>query len=298
MLNGNLEKIAMIPAQCLAPVRHNVDQLRKGEFGSDLIETVVRHFYDFDFSGVPFPVRSIVVTLLPKKIVKVGYQWNGKMGLCYTDGWSEDTLTRDAAEVSVRERIEQAGYRVVRFDALPQKQLAVRSGLAEYGRNNIAYAEGMGSFIQIMTFLTDMPCEEAPPMEMRTMAACENCGACARYCPTGAIDKDRYLIRAERCLTYFNEFIEPAPFPEWIPKTAHHSLHGCMICQLNCPENRPYLDRAVQPVSFDEEEVSALLKGRAMDDLPPRLMDKVRKLELEDYLSLIPRNLMAVIQAQ
>jgi len=37
--------------------------------------------------------------------------------------------------------------------ALPLKLLAVRSGLGRYGRNNICYVDGMGSFSQIDGFL-------------------------------------------------------------------------------------------------------------------------------------------------
>jgi epoxyqueuosine reductase len=37
------------------------------------------------------------------------------------------------------------------------KRLAVRSGLARYGRNNVTYVEGMGSFLELSASLTDMP---------------------------------------------------------------------------------------------------------------------------------------------
>ena len=39
-----------------------------------------------------------------------------------------------------------SGHRVDRVDYHFFMKLAVRSGLAQYGRNNICYVEGMGSF--------------------------------------------------------------------------------------------------------------------------------------------------------
>ena len=40
------------------------------------------------------------------------------------------------------------------------KLAAVRSGLAQYGRNNICYVEGMGSFFSFHAYLTDRVFEE------------------------------------------------------------------------------------------------------------------------------------------
>ncbi|MEE9378294.1 MAG: hypothetical protein V3V33_09695 [Candidatus Lokiarchaeia archaeon] len=48
----------------------------------------------------------------------------------------------------------------VAYARLPQKTLAVRSGLAEYGRNNITYIPGMGSFHRLTTLYSDFPTEE------------------------------------------------------------------------------------------------------------------------------------------
>ena len=38
---------------------------------------------------------------------------------------------------------------------LPMKLLAVRSGLAKYGKNNICYINGIGSFTRLEAFYTD-----------------------------------------------------------------------------------------------------------------------------------------------
>jgi epoxyqueuosine reductase len=38
----------------------------------------------------------------------------------------------------------------VALSLLPLKSLAVRSGLAAYGRNNVCYVPGMGSFLELV----------------------------------------------------------------------------------------------------------------------------------------------------
>jgi epoxyqueuosine reductase len=42
---------------------------------------------------------------------------------------------------------------------LPEKLLAVRSGLAQYGKNNISYIPDVGSFYRTVVFVSNVPCE-------------------------------------------------------------------------------------------------------------------------------------------
>ncbi|MDP2860074.1 MAG: hypothetical protein Q8P50_19205 [Bacillota bacterium] len=43
--------------------------------------------------------------------------------------------------------------------SIPRKLLATRLGLANYGRNNIAYVPGMGSYVMLSPFATDQALE-------------------------------------------------------------------------------------------------------------------------------------------
>lgn len=95
---------------------------------------------------------------------------------------------------------EQAGYRVAVRPGLPLKRLAVQSGLAMYGRNNLTYISGMGSYYSLVAFVTDIPCtnhtwREAPV----TAPLCETCDICITNCPTGAISKDRFIVDSSKC---------------------------------------------------------------------------------------------------
>jgi len=91
------------------------------------------------------------------------------------------------------------------------KFLAVRSGLARYGRNNITYVDGMGSLYRLSAFLSDLPysgdCWTEPQMHDR----CDDCSACIRACPTDAIPQHRFLLHSERCITFHNETRGPFP---------------------------------------------------------------------------------------
>ena len=54
--------------------------------------------------------------------------------------------------------VGKEGYRIA-TPILPLKLLAVHGGIAEYGRNNITYVSGMGSFMRLTAVYSDMPCE-------------------------------------------------------------------------------------------------------------------------------------------
>ena len=73
---------------------------------------------------------------------------------------------------------------------------------------------------------------------------------CVKACPTGAIREDNFLIRAERCLTYYNE--EPGNLPQWIDIKWHNALIGCRICEKVCPENSTILRKNLEVIEFTD----------------------------------------------
>ena len=166
--------------------------------------------------------------------------------------------------------LEPAGYRVER-PTLPVKLLAVRTGLGEYGRNDLCYVPGMGSFTRLEAFVTDadlLEKNDAPNLDRGRRAArvrmghCSTCSCCHWACPTGCIPSDASMINAERCLTYLNE--NEGPWPHWLEPGAHNSLVGCMRCQEVCPVNRPHLADPEIVAEFDESETDTILQN-----LPP-----------------------------
>lgn len=177
---------------------------------------------------------------------------------------------------------------------VPEKLLAVRSGLARYGKNNIAYVEGMGSFHRLEAFFSDLPTPEDNWVGLQALEQCHKCTACINKCPTGAIVHDRFLILAERCLTFHNE--RSAEFPDWIDPSWHNCLIGCMACQLACPVNKGFFDWFEEGVSFTEEETALLLQGVTRDQLPSAAAEKLQRLGLLEDVELVSRNLAVLLK--
>ena len=190
-----------------------------------------------------------------------------------------------------------AGARVEPIRA-PLKAVAARLGLVRYGRNNLTYAAGIGSYLQLCGYVTDAQLRGAdrspqPPM---LLPECDGCDICRLACPTDAIGADRVLLHAERCLTFANE--RPDPWPAWLPATSHHCLIGCLACQRCCPAN-PRLEISRSGVTFSADETRALLGdgtsiGWRNDDSFRR---KIEELDLsDDEEPLLGRNLRALLE--
>jgi epoxyqueuosine reductase len=185
--------------------------------------------------------------------------------------------------------LEPEGYHLEGAPWLPLKRLAVQSGLALYGRNNITYVEGMGSFFGLAAYYSDLACPAGEWHDVRQMDACAGCAICVDNCPTGAILPERFLIDNERCLSYLNEV--PGEFPAWLSPSAHHCLYDCLRCQEICPQNAGYVDHVIGPIEFDERETDLLLASAPLAELPDDLKERVVLLGLDEWWGAIPRNL-------
>jgi epoxyqueuosine reductase len=181
-----------------------------------------------------------------------------------------------------------------------KKAIAARLGLTAYGVNNITYCPGLGSSVWIGAYATTarIPASARQLMSTESMLPdCQSCGRCRDVCPTGAIAPERFLLKAERCLTCWNEL--PDPIPSWIPQSAHNCLVGCMVCQEACPQNEGLLSVRDSGIVFDGQETAALLS----DDPPPdsplgaSILRKLTGLGLGGYRAVIGRNLGLLARA-
>jgi epoxyqueuosine reductase len=177
---------------------------------------------------------------------------------------------------------------------LPAKLLAVSSGLGMYGRNNICYVEGTGSFHRLFSYYTDIPCDNGSWTGKTVMPECKNCSACLNACPTGSISKNRFLIDAEKCITKFNE--NEGDFPAWIDKGWHNAIVGCLKCQMICPKNKDFIDKTEYETEFSNEETAMILENVPFSKLPESLRMKLDKLDLTEYYAVLCRNLSCLIK--
>jgi epoxyqueuosine reductase len=287
----------------VVPIQHVEDLQREvvGRHDQGLFDDEFYHerlsFFSFEPPNeLPAPA-SLIVVAVPRPQTRVSFTWHGKtvVPVLPPTYLRYREVARETTEW-LASSLAPAGYRLVTAK-LPQKLLAVCSGLAEYGRNNITYVPGMGSFHQPVAWFSDLPPPEpdtwrAPKM----MERCETCRACQLKCPTGAIGEDRFLLHAERCLVYHNERSGEHPFPSWIDPAAHNSVMGCMICQRYCPEDKPFLDWFEGDEEFSGEETALLLHGAKPEQLLPETRAKLERLELLDSLDALPRNVGVLLE--
>ncbi len=290
------DRAAIVPAHRLAAIRQDVEALKTAGGLNDFQQDILNNIYRLDAPQLDFEIRSILIVASPSPasltllFTQAGKQIPVLLPASYVD--------KEKAPVRI-ERYLQAflhprGFHVRHAPRLPHKLLAVRSGLGAYGRNNICFVEGMGSFLNLSPYFSDIPCSEDAWQEIHSMERCRTCQACLQACPTAAILPARFLIDNERCLTFFNEAGGEWNFPAWIDPAAHHTLYGCLRCQMACPANQPYLNTRLEPVAFSEQETACLWEGRPFEEFPAALQQKVEALNMKDYLSGIPRNLRPI----
>ena len=198
----------------------------------------------------------------------------------------------------LRGALAGSGFRVELLTA-PLKALGNRMGLLSYGRNNVGYIEGLGSYFQLVGLVSDMPFDEAgasPPPGETLLPRCQKCRICAAACPTGAIEKERVLLHAEKCYTLFSE--SQKPIPEGLKAPSPKCIIGCLRCQEVCPENKGLLRQENADVSFDAEETEAFLGIKPAADGPAldRAQAKFKQLGLSEGLLLFRRNLKRLLE--
>jgi epoxyqueuosine reductase len=253
--------------------------------------------FDFGPAEPLAEARSLIVVAVPQPQIRFTFARDGRQIPVLVPPtylhWRETDRT---VEARVSEHLELEGYRVLPA-TLPKKLLAARSGLAAYGRNNITYIPGMGSFVRLVAFGSDLPCPHDDWQEPGWMDACQTCHACRKKCPTGAIPSDRFLLHAERCIVFHNERPGHVAFPEWLDPSAHNCLVGCLHCQTACPVNHEVLDWVEEGAEFSERETALLLEATAIDRLPEATRHKLEEWDLVELHDILPRNLRALLQA-
>ncbi len=233
--------------------------------------------------------KSILVASMPTPATRTRFRWAGHtIEFTVPPTYGSYAAASNRAMRLLREALLPDRNWVARA-ILPVKLLAVRSGLAQYGRNNITYIPKYGSFHTLAAVYTDFESPEDHWQEKTVLSKCEKCKACIKACPTGAICEDRFLIRVEKCLTYCNEMDSSHPFPDWISPKMHDSIIGCMHCQRACPYNREIIGWHRHLGDFAEEETRYLLKGEFSGSRAKMMNMRLRRIGLD--LSVFPRNL-------
>lgn len=156
----------------------------------------------------------------------------------------------------MREFLEKNGCQVGKGIFIPERLAAARAGITTYGKNCFAYAENIGSFIHLTSFVTDVELVyDEPTFKVKCPTKCT---ICRDACPTKAI-YEPLKMNPRRCIA-FNTFFSQ----DGIPGTTSHIppdirdkmgtwIHGCDICQQVCPRNQRRVKAKLPPNEFLEK---------------------------------------------
>jgi epoxyqueuosine reductase len=222
----------VVGATCAEPyesTEHHIRERRERGLFADMRFTMVRPEVSCHPERLLEGARTVVSTALcyytpgpepgPDEARLPRYAWR--------DEYSE--LRRRLGELG--ERLG-GSYRVlVDSNDHVDREAAVRSGVAFYGKNTLAITRRFGSWVVLGTLVTDVEVEPTPPLDLD----CGSCRLCIDACPTGALDEPG-VLDSTKCLSYWTQ--APAPIPEEYGPELGDSMYGCDICQEACPWNR------------------------------------------------------------
>ncbi len=226
-------------------------------FPDYIAELESRHnMYSFFIEGDSEPIKgadpksvmpsakSIVVAVydafkesFPEKLVgKIGRIYQAR---CYR---TSHNRINGARRQLMHEFLEKNGCQVATRLVVPDRLSAARAGATTYGKNTFAFAEGIGSFIVITSFVVDAELNyDMPTLEVKCPPKCT---ACIDACPTNAL-YEPLKMNPRRCIA-FNTFGtrdgQPGGVTSYIPLEIREKMgtwiHGCDICQEVCPRNQ------------------------------------------------------------
>lgn len=120
-------------------------------------------------------------------------------------------------------------------DSFPvlERALAVRAGLAQFGKNSCVINKKIGSYFFLCGIIIDLELEYD---EEVNNSICGKCTRCIDACPTGAI-VEPYIIDSRLCISY-HTIENRKEIPERIAKKMNGWIFGCDVCQDVCPWNK------------------------------------------------------------
>jgi epoxyqueuosine reductase len=258
-------------------------------------------FYTEELTGFDFKIAkslagsiSLIIVAAPQPSVRVTFSRQGESYRAIIPPTYSSATDRKIQQL-LEDHLSPAGFQVKKAN-LPWKLLAARSGLARYGKNNITYVAGMGSYHRLVAFVTDFPGIDDHWQAPQVLERCENCKACMKACPTKAITPDRFLLNGERCLTFHNE--RKGEFPKWIKPSWHNCLVGCLYCQKACPVNKDVVKSVDEGPVFSDVETEFILNGGPQEKVSRQAIQKLEHLDMIEYLPVLGRNLRALHEQQ
>lgn len=241
-LNLGYSKVGIIPADSFP--EYIADLTNRSEMYSFYIKGPSRPLAAAEPRSIMPTAKSIITTVYDYAQKSFPQELTDKIGRIYLGRsyYPPPDSINGARTQLMRQYLCKLGCEVGDKISLPERLVAAKAGIVNFGRNNFAYAEGIGSFIFISSFLVDKELEyDRPTFEI---GCPKGCSACMKACPTQAIYEPNKL-NPRRCIA-FNTFLTQDHMvgsyiePE-IREKMGTKVHGCDICQEVCPRNQAKL---------------------------------------------------------
>ena len=132
------------------------------------------------------------------------------------------------------EFIESMGGKAQSFvdsNPLPERYIAVKSGIGFIGKNNTLITEKYGSYVFLGEIITNLKLEGDKPKNY----GCIGCNLCMEKCPTNVIIGDNKGFNSSYCISYLTQKKHLNQFELPMIKG---KIFGCDTCQKVCPHNR------------------------------------------------------------
>ncbi|WP_026881108.1 4Fe-4S double cluster binding domain-containing protein [Clostridium akagii] len=294
-------KVGIISIKHLEEIKSDMDATQKKY--NDVNTYIGKYLNEFDYNPMEnFPeAKSIIVIAVPQPMNRIYFTVGGKrravimppMYLLNSSIELEEKHKKISEVTSIIESILLYNNLKAKKINLPCKLIASRSGIGQYGKNNICYINNESSFYWMGVYISDIPCENDSWQKSNIMDACRDCDLCMANCPTGSITKDRFVIHASKCITLQNE--SEKDFPKWLNQKWNNSIIGCMRCQIICPVNRNSIKDLEDLAEFNEQETKMILSKTPLHKLPAITYRKLELINFIEYYELLARNLSVLI---
>lgn len=297
----------LVPIEILTRLKHDMEKHRFSGAAGQFIEEHYMH-YNFD---VPQNYRSILVVSYPQPHAQIGIETEGKVETeTETEGGSglkyvtmpSGYYNPSYAEHMHQEILHALEIKGIRAKAvhLPLKLLGARSGLTQYGKNNISYVRPYGSHHRLVAFFTDMQAEAESNLwvESIQMEDCKYCNACVEACPYSAIQDHEDLIDPNKCLSFYMDLMDP--LPPWITQAeAKGKTHinisaiiGCTHCQDCCHLNHYFSAESRETLAvISKAQVDEIKAVDHYENLSDSTKALVHTLGFEEGYGLLKRNM-------
>jgi len=288
-------RVGLGPVEILNEVKEKLERRKSNkEIKPEFAGKHLSSFTYLEGSTVINP-RSIIIIAMPRPAHILDVEFRGKNEqFIFPPTYVEYRKIFDEVLSDFKQSFERKNWQASLISA-PLKSLAVHTGLAVYGKNNITYISEFGSYFQLVGIVTDIPAE-ANNMQKSSEAMaerCKTCQVCLKACALSAISQDRFLLFAEKCYVSYSESAEP--FPPGMIAPSPDCLVGCLTCQQVCPMNKGKLKYVDSGISFDSEESEVIFHNQTSSYLWKKIREKMKTLGLTEDNEIVLRNLRLLL---